>query len=593
MRPVLTTLVAFRYVACTPSPNISPNPAMPFHRTLPPPPPAPPVSLSFLDRSNFLRLAPDGLTCTTDRGFRSGRATVAVREGTWYYEATVIRGDGASGGGRGSSSDNGNPHVRIGWGRREAVMDAPVGADGYSYAIRDVGGEKMHISRAKAYGRTFATGDVIGCLIHLPPRAPPPSDDEDDAAHVRRWRIAVRYRGQLYFEMDEYPATKEMEALLNREGKPPAPATPPEAPPNPNESKKKMKKDGTSGKGGDKNSTSTNATAAPPNRTLHKLPGSYISFFLNGEPLADHPAFEDIYDFLPLPPLPGQRRKYTHAYERERAAYQYHDDGTMGYFPMVSCFGRGKLHLNFGPDFARPPAPGVLPADTQPLSARWDAFRAEELAYDERDEAATAERLRRELAQAEVEKAEAAAKAAARAERSATAAAAAAAGGTPTAGTPTGTPTVGTPNSAGGGKRPSKKKKTATPAPGEGRGGASRDGTPGLGGLGRARSPGTNAATAPATPAPSSPGMMDPGMDVDMDAEGEEDDAEGERERRGAVQVREHERERNAMDVHMGSEEGQGQEVAPPPAAEDTDTASPAPRQPPPPPEDGNEGVTW
>lgn len=417
---------------CAPSPNVSPNPQLPFHRTLPGPPPAAPVALSFLDRSAFLRVAQDGRTCTTDRGYRSGRGSVAVREGTWYYEATIVRSDGASGGGRGSAGDAGNPHVRIGWGRREAGLDAPVGADAYGYAIRDVGGEKVHISRAKSYGRTFATGDVVGCLISLPPRTEPV--DEEDVAYVRRWRIPLRYRGQLYFEMDEYPVTKEMEALVNREGKPPpAPAAVEDI--KPSEPKKKMKK----GAG----SSAAEPPTRPVARTLHKLPGSYVSFFLNGEPLGT--AFEDLYDFLPLPPLPGQRKKYTHAYEREREAYQYHDDGTLGYFPMVSCFGRGKVHLNFGPDFASP-----LPEGARPMCERWDTFRAEELVYDERDEAASAEKMRRDMASA------------AAPPPSATGVGA---GAAPGSGAGTATPgATGTPPTS---KRPSKKKKKATPAPGD------------------------------------------------------------------------------------------------------------------------------
>ena len=191
----------FRYAACKPSHNISPSDIFPFNRTVPGPSCCPPVHLSWLDRSSFLKLSTTATTATTDRGFRSARANVGVRQGTWYYEVIVGRGDGVRGSGSGTGGDHGNAHVRLGWGRREANLDAPVGTDGYGYAIRDVGGEKVHISRPKPYGRSFKSGDVIGCLISLPQR-------QIDPETIKRKRTAIRYKGALYFEMDEYGIQK-------------------------------------------------------------------------------------------------------------------------------------------------------------------------------------------------------------------------------------------------------------------------------------------------------------------------------------------------------------------------------------------------
>lgn len=262
--------------------------------------------------------------------------------------------------------------MRIGWGRREAVLDAPVGACGYSYGIRDVNGEKLHIARPKPYAnRPFSTGDVVGCLISLPKRPEP--EGPDDAAYVKRWRVPLRYKGQQYFEQDEYPITKEMEALVNREGKPPATEAP--------ETKKVVKK-----KKGEAES------AAPINRELKTLEGSYIEFFING--VSCGKAFENIYDFLPLPPLPGQipPPKKRNTGDRERALV--HDDGTLGYFPMVSCFGRGKARVNFGPDWL---APTELPPGTRAVCDRWDEFRADEEKWDERDEIELTEKINKDL----------------------------------------------------------------------------------------------------------------------------------------------------------------------------------------------------
>lgn len=311
------------------------------------------------------------MTCFTDKGFRSGRATLAVREGLWYYEVLIENGSGSRGASKGSG-DSGNPHVRIGWGRREAVLDAPVGACGYSYGIRDVNGEKLHIARPKPYAnKPFSTGDVVGCLISLPKRSEP--ENRDDAAYVKRWRVPLRYKGQQYFEQDEYPIQKEMEALVNREGKPPMADVP--------EVKKGIKK-----KKGDAE------PAAPINRDLKTLEGSYIEFFING--VSYGKAFENIYDFLPLPPLPGQipPPKKRNTGDRERALC--HDDGTLGYFPMVSCFGRGKARVNFGPDWF---APVELPPGTRGVAERWDEFRAEEEKWDERDEIELTEKINKDL----------------------------------------------------------------------------------------------------------------------------------------------------------------------------------------------------
>lgn len=476
----------YRYYACTLSPNQERGPTGPFYRTLPGPSNCPPVHISWLDRSSFLRISPDASTVTTDKGYRSGRANVAVREGTWYYEVVVERGDGRGGAGKGTGGEVGNAHVRVGWARREANLDAPVGADAYSYGVRDVGGEKVHISRPKPYGHGFRTGDVVGCLITLPPR--PAIESEDEPGYVKRWRIPLRYKGGNYFEMDEYPVAKEMEALVNREGKAP-PVVVEE-----HEPKKKVKK-----QGGDK---APAAKKAPVARHLATLPGSSILFFLNGEAMADSPAFEDLYDFLPLPPNEEHRyvgpRRGPISVERERESYQYHDDGSLGYFPMVSCFGRGKARVNFGPHWLKPPS---LPAGTRPLAERWDDFRAEEVVYDERDEARLAERYR-EMMAAEARKPKPAVKA--------------------------GTPGDSTPRRSAA----SQKRKKATPAPGE-----TAEGTPAS----------TPRMTPGVTPAPSSPA-------VKMDEDGEYGVARAEPDPPREESPRDAEGEDDPMDVNMNGE---------------------------------------
>jgi len=276
-----------------------------------------------------------------------------------------------AGGGSGTGGDHGNAHIRIGWGRREANLDAPVGTDGYGYAIRDVSGEKVHISRPKPYGKSFKSGDVIGCLISLPER-------QIDPETIKRKRTAIRYKGALYFEMDEYGVQKEMDALVDREGKVAAAA----------KAAAEAAKEDEKAKG--KKKKRKEEEEGPVARDLPILPGSHIEFYLNGEPLGT--AFEDLYDYLPLPPIPSLNAKKPDSI--------LHDDGTLGYYPMISCFGRGKVQCNFGPDWRYPPR---TPA--RPMSERYDEFRAEELPLDERDEARDAVRLQKEMEELEKKRA--------------------------------------------------------------------------------------------------------------------------------------------------------------------------------------------
>jgi Set1/Ash2 histone methyltransferase complex subunit ASH2 len=61
-------------------------------------------------------------------------------------------------------------HVRLGVSMRTGDLQAPVGYDKWSFAIRDIGGSKIHCSRREDAwgGEAFGPGDVIGCAISLP-----------------------------------------------------------------------------------------------------------------------------------------------------------------------------------------------------------------------------------------------------------------------------------------------------------------------------------------------------------------------------------------------------------------------------------------
>ncbi|PPQ81204.1 hypothetical protein CVT25_015728 [Psilocybe cyanescens] len=298
--------------------------------------------ISWEDRSPFLRVSKDGLNIAGSKGFRSARCNAPIREGNWYMEVKILHGGGEH---TSEESRREGGHVRLGWGRREAPLNAPVGLDGYSYGYRDKTGDKVTLSRPRPYGRPFGTGDVVGMYISLPPRRQPNKKDSLDPAHLKRERIPIDLKGQEVFEILEYPQSKEMMALMDYSGKTVSSASVPST-----------NKKTANGKPAERGPVVTNhKPAAPSLRPLPTLPNSRIAFFVNGA--SQGIAFQDIYDYLPL------RQTDTHkanSRKRTREGVKEHrenpfDDGTLGYFPFISLFNDASVHLNPGPDFEFPP----------------------------------------------------------------------------------------------------------------------------------------------------------------------------------------------------------------------------------------------
>jgi COMPASS component BRE2 len=373
--------VGFKYA---PAGLADPGAAIPY-RTIESQPMS--MRVSWEDRSPSVRVTQDGLGLASDRGFRSARSNVGVQEGRWYMEVRVDKGGGDHSEEAGSV---GNAHVRLGWGRREAPLNGPVGLDGYSYGMRDKTGEKVTLSRPRPYGRPFGTGDVVGLYISLPPRRQPNPNDPEDPAHIHRERIPIDFKGQEYFESLDYPQCKELIALMDHPSK-----TAKADPPHP------LKKSATV-----KNLPNDRARIKPvmrktfPQRMLPTLPGSKIAFFINGE--CQGIAFQDIYDYLQLRPASSSRK----AKEKQRRnkdgplehTENHFDDGTLGYYPFFSLFGGAQIHMNPGPNFAFPPPPDVdallssSPPSSQqctwrPMSERYPEFMAQQWALDVKEEA--------------------------------------------------------------------------------------------------------------------------------------------------------------------------------------------------------------
>ncbi|EIN07818.1 hypothetical protein PUNSTDRAFT_70408, partial [Punctularia strigosozonata HHB-11173 SS5] len=316
--------------------------------------------ISWEDRSPFLKVSRSGLRLLGDKGFRSARGNAPVREGRWYFEVKIEKGGGEPG------ARAEGAHVRLGWSRREAPLNAPVGVDGYSYAYRDKTGEKVTLSRPRPYGAPFRSGDTVGMYIALPPRRTPGTvrtrggkevPDPHDPANIRRNRIPIDFKGQEYFETLEYQASKEMISLMEAQSaKPSASASLPSAP---------SKKSGATVK----NMSNARAAAAsakkaqPELRPLPTLgPDSCLAFFVNG--VCQGVAFRDLYDYLPLRAPNDAAAAQRHRKKRDGGTHHEHapnpfDDGTLGYYPTLSLFNDARVRLNPGPDFEYPPPDDV------------------------------------------------------------------------------------------------------------------------------------------------------------------------------------------------------------------------------------------
>ncbi|KAF3010000.1 hypothetical protein E8E13_011387 [Curvularia kusanoi] len=302
-----------------------------------------------------------------EKGWRMGRGNVVAREGRMYYEVKILRGIPQEGPKDPIDPRTGDtkpgPHIRMGWARREAPLDGPVGFDGYSYGITDARFEAQHRSRASKifkplpkgakskhmkarppHGKPvpveyvtdqhIAEGDVIGLEIQLPSLSMhrkvvegiynpavdlgdgfdtvSNADPFDRPLDIIRDRIPVPYKGNFYFEQLDYCATKAVEAYHDR-------GPVPRIHPSPNHE----------------------------DVSVRSLPHSHIKVYKNGVEVGI--AFENLLAFLPPASSPGIEAV-------KAGARQGFDDGMVGYLPAISVFNGGVAQINMGPEFWCPPA---------------------------------------------------------------------------------------------------------------------------------------------------------------------------------------------------------------------------------------------
>ncbi|KAF2767749.1 hypothetical protein EJ03DRAFT_275468 [Teratosphaeria nubilosa] len=336
-----------------------------FYRATSPPPHY--SRLSFEDADRAMHFATNALITTNEKGWRMVRSNVCAREGTLYYEIKVHRGVPRDGPAEAVSTAP-QPHVRFGWARREAPLDAPVGFDGYSYGITDIRFETMHRSRpgkffhakksaksksAKAAAQApepvklapedqdVKEGDVIGVEIQLPSlnlhqkvvsgvynpavdvgdgfdQPHPYLEPGAETTDIIRDRIPVPYKGNTYFEILDHIASKPMEVYTDRQT-------------NLNNLNNQL----------GQNAANKDVVKTPPNPnhehpSLRTLPHSAMRVYKNGKLIGT--AFENLLAFLPPASAPS----------KTMGAREGFDDGMVGYFPAVACFFGGIAEVNFG-----------------------------------------------------------------------------------------------------------------------------------------------------------------------------------------------------------------------------------------------------
>lgn len=321
--------------------------------------------MSHEDTDKWFHFDDSATIITNEKGWRMGRGNVVAREGRMYFEVKILRGLPPEGPKDPVNPQTGDtipgPHIRIGWARREAPLDAPVGFDGYSYAITDSRFEAQHRSRASKIFRPLPKGakskhmkprpphgkpvpveyvtdqevregDVIGLEIQLPSLSlhrkvvdgsyNPAVDlgdgfdtqttlrdqwNQEKPFDVIRDRIPVPYKGNFYFEQLDFTVTKAVEAYHDR-------GPVPKVHPSPHHEEV----------------------------SVRSLPHSHIKVYKNGKEVGI--AFENILAFLPPASQPSVEAI-------KAGAKVGNDDGMVGYFPAVSAFNGGMAQINFGPDF--------------------------------------------------------------------------------------------------------------------------------------------------------------------------------------------------------------------------------------------------
>ncbi|PWY96786.1 histone-lysine N-methyltransferase [Aspergillus sclerotioniger CBS 115572] len=327
---------------------------------------------SFEDSPAAIFFTKDALAVTSNEPWHTARANVCAREGSYYYEARIVSGVTNGPLAASSNSNTSLPsrgHVRLGFARREADLDVNVGVDCYGYGVRDVNGEVVNRMRCEYFfpkGESIREDDVIGLLITLPPLSLhkrvvegtyDPNADGDvstpgsevlSAPNIIRDRIPFHYKSDFCWQQSNVFSTKQLRdyAFNLKE-------TPTFGPPSP-----------------------LNGEDA----SLRTLPGSSITIYKNGVKMGV--PFKELYAFLPPASRLANGTNNLGIGERENA-----DDGMIGYYPAVSCYGGGAVECRFeGPWWVGPPSHGDNGEPVRGIGERFNEQIVEDVVADIVDE---------------------------------------------------------------------------------------------------------------------------------------------------------------------------------------------------------------
>lgn len=330
---------------------------------------------SFEDSPAAMAFTKDALAVTTNEPWHSARANVCAREGSYYYEARVISGivnDYQLITTNSGSVKSPRGHVRLGFARREAELDVNVGVDSYGYGIRDVNGEVINRMRCEYFfpkGEGIREGDVIGLLITLPPlslhkkvvegtydpavdgnnnTSTHPDAEPPPVTNIIRDRIPFHLKSDFCWQQSNvFPSKHLRDYAFNLK------ETPTFGPPSPLN------------------------TEDP---SLRTLPGSSITIYKNGVKMGT--PFKELFAFLPPASRLANGANNLGIGERENA-----DDGMIGYFPMVSCYGGGAVECRFEPPWWIGPPPSDENGNpVRPIGERYNEQIVEDVVADIVDE---------------------------------------------------------------------------------------------------------------------------------------------------------------------------------------------------------------
>lgn len=111
---------------------------------------------------------------------------------------------------------------------------------------------------------------------------------------------------------------------------------------------------------------------------LPTIPRSRIVVYKNGVEIGT--MYENLYSFLPAD-VGGEDG--NNLQQAQNPGYRNTDDGSLGYYPMISVYQRGMVEFNAGPEFKYPPA---IENGVRPINSRFDELVVEEWLWDVIDE---------------------------------------------------------------------------------------------------------------------------------------------------------------------------------------------------------------